>query len=63
MLVASGALAAVALVALHASFTPAAPVLTQDDIDEAVARTLETKPLPSPAMKAYQAVRSSMASA
>ncbi|HSU63237.1 MAG TPA: trypsin-like peptidase domain-containing protein [Burkholderiales bacterium] len=60
LLVAGGALAAVALVALHASFTPAAPVLTQDDIDQAVARTLETKPLPSPAMRAYQAVRSSI---
>jgi S1-C subfamily serine protease len=60
LLVAGGALAAVALVAVHASFTPAAPVLTQDDIDQAVARTLETKPVPSPAMKAYQAVRSSI---
>jgi S1-C subfamily serine protease len=60
LLVAGGALAAVALVALHATFTPAAPVLTQDDIDQAVARTLETKPVPSPAMKAYQAVRSSI---
>ena len=60
VLFAGGVLAAVALVALHASFTPAAPVLTQDDIDQAVARTLETKALPSPAMKAYQAVRSSI---
>ncbi len=60
LLFAGGALAAVALVALHAAFTPAAPVLTQDDIDQAVARTLETKPLPSPAMKAFQAVRSSI---
>src|SRR5438067_4310829 len=57
---AGGALAAVALVALHASFTPAAPTLTQEDIDQAVARTLESKPVPSPAMKAYQAVRSSI---
>jgi len=60
LLFAGGGLVAVALVALHASFTPAAPVLTQDDIDQAVARTLETKPLPSPAMKAYRAVRSSI---
>ena len=60
LLVAGGALTAVALVALHAAFTPAAPVLTQNDIDQAVARTLETKALPSPAMKAYQAVRSSI---
>ena len=60
LLVAGGALVAVALVALHASFTPAAPTLTQDDIDKAVARTLETKPVPSPAIKAYQAVRGSI---
>jgi S1-C subfamily serine protease len=57
----SGALAAIALVATHAAFTaPAAPPVTQDDIDQAVARTLETKPLPSPAVKAYQAVRTSL---
>jgi S1-C subfamily serine protease len=60
LLFAAGAALAVALVALHASFTPAAPVLTQEDIDQAVARTLETKALPSPAMKAYQAVRGSI---
>jgi S1-C subfamily serine protease len=60
LLFAAGAALAVALVALHASFTPAAPVLTQEDIDQAVARTLETKPVPSPAMKAYQAVRSAI---
>lgn len=60
LLFAAGVALAVALVALHASFTPAAPALTQEDIDQAVARTLETKPVPSPAMKAYQAVRSSI---
>jgi S1-C subfamily serine protease len=56
----AGAIAAVTFLALHGSFTPAAPVLTQDDIDQAVMRTLETKSVPSPAMKAYQAVRGSI---
>jgi S1-C subfamily serine protease len=55
-----GAALAVTLVAVHASFAPAPQHLTQDDIDQAVMRTLETKPAPSPAMKAYQAVRSSI---
>jgi serine protease DegQ len=49
-----------ALAALHASLSPEPQHLTQDDIDQAVMRTLETKPVPSPAMKAYQAVRSSI---
>ncbi len=56
----AGAALAVALVALHGSLAPAAQQITQDDIDQAVARTLETKPVPSPAVKAYQAVRSSI---
>src|SRR6267378_2216705 len=56
----AGAALAVILVALHGSLGPAPLRITQDDIDQAVARTLETKPVPSPAMKAYQAVRSSV---
>src|SRR5258708_15111022 len=56
----AGAALAVALVALHGSLAPAAQQITQDDVDQAVARTLETKPVPSPAVKAYQAVRSSI---
>src|SRR5947209_10503089 len=60
LLVLGGAVAAVALVALHGSFTAGPQVITQDDIDQPVARTLESKPVPSPAMKAYQAVRSSI---
>jgi S1-C subfamily serine protease len=56
----AGAALAVILVALHGSLAPAPLHITQDDIDQAVARTLETKPVPSPAMKAYQAVRSSV---
>jgi len=59
-LVVAGAALATGLVALHAALSPAPPVLTQDDIDQAVARSLETKPVPSPAVKAYQAVRPSI---
>ena len=40
--------------------TPAAPQLTQDDIDAAVLRTLKKTQLPSPAVRAYQAVRPSV---
>ena len=60
------AIFAAAFVALFAAFlatlgmTPAAPQLTQDDIDAAVLRTLQKKPLPSPAARAYQAVRASV---
>jgi S1-C subfamily serine protease len=60
LLVLGGAILATLLVAWHGAFAPVAPVITQDDIDQAVARTLETKVVPSPAIKAYQAVRSSI---
>ena len=60
LLFAAGATLATALIVLHAVLTPAPREITQGDIDEAVARTLETKPVPSPAVKAYQAVRSSI---
>jgi S1-C subfamily serine protease len=60
MLFLAGAAVAVALVATNAALTPEPRPVTQADIDEAVARTLETKPLPSPAVKAYQAVRPSI---
>ena len=60
LLVLGGAVAAVALVALHGSLMTPPQVLTQEDIDQAVARTLETKVVPSPAIKAYQAVRPSI---
>jgi S1-C subfamily serine protease len=56
----SGAVLVAALVVTHAALTPAPLPLTQDDIDQAVQRTLETKPVPSPAVKAYQAVRPSI---
>ncbi|MFN2644817.1 MAG: S1C family serine protease [Burkholderiales bacterium] len=60
LLVLGGGVVAVALIAVHGSFAPLASVITQDDIDQAVARTLETKIVPSPAIKAYQAVRASI---
>jgi S1-C subfamily serine protease len=56
----AGALIAFGIVMGHAALTPPAARITQEDIDEAVARTLETKPVPSPAIKAYQAVRASI---
>ncbi len=56
----AGAVLATALVTLHAALSPVQREITQEDIDQAVARTLETKPLPSPAVKAYQAVRISI---
>jgi len=60
LLFAAGAALAAGLFASHLALTPAPLHITQEDIDQAVARTLETKPLPSPAVKAYQAVRSSI---
>jgi S1-C subfamily serine protease len=60
VLLAAGAIVGLCLVSLHAALTPAPPVLAQEDLDAAVARTLEAKPLPSPAIKAYAAVRDSI---
>jgi S1-C subfamily serine protease len=48
------------LVALHAAFSPGSRTLTQRDIDAAVLRTLETKPMPSRAAEAYDLVRHSV---
>lgn len=56
----AGLALAFGLVATHASLVPTVPPVTQGDIDQAVARTLEKTTLPSPAIKAYQAVRSSL---
>src|SRR6185503_9155985 len=57
-----GGVAITAALALGARLAAAPPeiLITQEDIDQAVARTLETRPVPSPAVKAYQAVRSSL---
>ena len=60
LLFAAGAALAAGLFAAHLALTPAPLHITQEDIDQAVARTLETKPLPSPAVKAYQAIRNSI---
>ena len=55
-----GALFALILVAVHASFSPATPALTQKDIDAAVLYTLENVPMQSHAAKAYAAVQRSV---
>ena len=58
--VAVGALFALGLVYLHGSMTPPPRQLTQKDIDAAVLRTLETKPLPSKAAVAYEKISQSV---
>jgi S1-C subfamily serine protease len=45
------------LVVFSLGMRPAPPALTQADVDAAVVRVLKEKTLPSPAAKAYQAVR------
>jgi S1-C subfamily serine protease len=60
LLAVGGALLALALVALHGAMSPAARQLTQRDIDAAVLRTLETKPMPSRAAEAYELIRHSI---
>jgi S1-C subfamily serine protease len=57
----TGALvAAVVLAYAHATFAPQPRVITQKDIDAAVLRTLETKPLPSRAAQAYDLIKGSV---
>lgn len=60
LLLAGGALIAVALILAHAALTRAPRALTQQDIDAAVQHTLETVPMPSRSAKAYEAVRKSV---
>src|SRR5260221_13797379 len=60
LLLAAGALIAFGITLGHAALTPAAPRITQKDIDAAVTGTLQTKPAPSPAARAYQVVRGSI---
>ncbi len=60
LLVALGVAAALAGVALQQGMTPPARALTQEDIDAAVLRTMETQPLPSQAAKAWEIVRPSV---
>ncbi|HEX2826337.1 MAG TPA: trypsin-like peptidase domain-containing protein [Burkholderiales bacterium] len=56
----AGLLAALALVYSHAIFGPQPRTITQKDIDAAVLRTLETKPLPSRAAQAYELIKGSV---
>jgi S1-C subfamily serine protease len=51
-----GLMALVLLITLSLALRPTARHLTQEDIDAAVLKTLETTTLPSPAAKAYEAV-------
>jgi S1-C subfamily serine protease len=57
---AAGAVFALSLVGVHAAFTPAAPPMSQEDIDKSVARTLQNISLPSVASKAYELIRPSV---
>ncbi|MEC5384360.1 trypsin-like peptidase domain-containing protein [Uliginosibacterium sp. H3] len=54
------AVIALCVVLAHAHWTPAPQLLTQGDIDTAVRRSLEKKPLPSNAARAYEKVRPSV---
>jgi S1-C subfamily serine protease len=56
LLLAAGALLAALLVLVHAAMAPSPRQITQRDIDRAVRHSLETKPLPSRAAQAYEAV-------
>jgi len=58
--VAFGVLAALAGVALQKGMTPPPRTLSQEDIDAAVIRTMETQPLPSQAAKAWEVIRPSV---
>jgi S1-C subfamily serine protease len=60
LLVVAGALFALLLVYTHGSTRPTPRELTQKDIDAAVLRTLETKPLPSRAAQAYELIKGSV---
>lgn len=60
LLMIGGALVALAVVFGQAMLAGAPRRVTQDDIDAAVARSLQTHAVPSHAIKAYQAVRASI---
>jgi S1-C subfamily serine protease len=59
-LVVAGCLLALLFVWGHASMAPTPRRITQQDIERAVLHTLETQTLPSPAAKAYEAIRPSV---
>ncbi|MBI4293830.1 MAG: trypsin-like peptidase domain-containing protein [Betaproteobacteria bacterium] len=60
LLLAAGALLMGLIVFAHEKIVPSPRVLTQDEIDAAVLRTLETTTLPSAAAKAYEVVQPSV---
>jgi len=60
VLLAAGALLALAIVLGHAALTRPPRPVTQEDIDSAVLHTLETTQLPSHAAKAFEGVRRSV---
>jgi S1-C subfamily serine protease len=60
LLLGCGAAIVLALVLGHAAMQPKPRELTQDDIDKAVRHSLEEKPLPSWAAKAYEVIRPSV---
>ena len=51
-----GLLTVLLLISIGLTFRPAGPKLTQEIIDSAVLKTLETAELPSPAAKAYETI-------
>jgi S1-C subfamily serine protease len=58
---ACGALLTVVVVLAHSALTaPPVQRITQEDIDAAVLKTLQTRPLPSPSTRAWTAVRGSI---
>ena len=60
LLVAAPGAIALALVLLQRALAPVPVQYTQEDIDDAVTRSLEVVPLPSHSTKAYEAVRGSI---
>ena len=60
LLFAAGVLVTLALVRFNGGLAPQPRELTQEDIDAAVARSLETAPPPSPAAKAWETIRPSV---
>lgn len=59
-LVLAGGLLGLGLMLGYSALQPGGLRLSQDDIDKAVLHTLNTKPLPSPAAKAYETIRPSV---
>jgi S1-C subfamily serine protease len=60
LLVAAGVVVVPLLFWLHTALMPSPRQITQSDIDAAVLHTLETKPLPSAAARAYEIIRPSV---